>query len=120
VSPPITQTLPQRGEVYLLDFAPATGQEMTGLHPGVIIQNDVGNQHSGLTIVVAVTSNLRVASLPVGVLLPAGTGGLARDSAAHCGHLYTVDKKRLGKRIGQLPAAKMAEVDRALGRSLGL
>ena len=120
MSPAITRAVPLRGEVYLLDFAPATGQEMTGSHPCVIVQNDVGNQHSGLTIVVAVTSNLRVASLPVGVLLPAGTGGLARNSAAHCGHLYTVDKKRLGKRLGQLPAAKMADVDLALRRSLTL
>lgn len=111
---------PQRGEVYWLDFAPATGQEMTGKHPCVIVQNDVGNRFSGLTIVVAVTSNLRVASLPVGVLLPAGEGGLAKDSVAHCGHLYTVDKVRLGQRLGQLSSARMAEVDRALARSLGL
>jgi mRNA interferase MazF len=93
---------------------------MTGSHPCVIVQNDVGNQRAGLTIVVAVTSNLRVASLPVGVLLPAGAGGLAHDCAAHCGHIYTVDKKRLGKRLGQLPAAIMADVDSALKRSLTL
>jgi mRNA interferase MazF len=111
---------PRRGEVYLINFAPATGHEMTGVHPCVIVQNDIGNQHSDPTIVVAVTSNLRVASLPVGVLLPAGAGGLARDSVAHCGHVYTVDKTRLGKRIGQLPAAKVAELDRAVRRSLGL
>lgn len=66
---------PQRGEVYWLDFAPATGHEMTGMHPCVIVQNDVGNHYSALTIVVAVTSNLRVASLPIGVLLKAGEGG---------------------------------------------
>jgi mRNA interferase MazF len=120
VSAPAAGSWPRRGEVYLIDFAPATGQEMTGVHPCIVVQNDVGNQHAGLTIVVAVTSNLRVASLPVGVLLPAGTGGLARDSAAHCGHIYTVDKARLGKRLGQLPAAKSAEIDRALKRSLSL
>ncbi|MCY2993989.1 MAG: type II toxin-antitoxin system PemK/MazF family toxin [Planctomycetota bacterium] len=40
-----------------------------GRHPCVIVQNDIGNQHSALTMVVAVTSNLRVAALPVGVLL---------------------------------------------------
>ena len=48
----------RRGEVYWLDFAPASGQEMTGMHPCVVVQNDVGNQHSALTIVVAITSNL--------------------------------------------------------------
>jgi len=111
---------PRRGEVYWLDFAPATGQEMTGPHPCVIVQNDVGNLHSALTIVVAVTSNLRVATLPIGVLLRAGDGGLKRDCVAHCGHLYTVDKQRLPQRIGQLPPARMVEIDRALARSLQL
>jgi mRNA interferase MazF len=93
---------------------------MTGVHPCVIVQNDVGNQHSALTIVVAVTSNLRVAALPVGVLLQAGEGGLAQDSVVHCGHIYTVDKKRLGTRLGQLSPARMVEVDKALVCSLGL
>jgi mRNA interferase MazF len=91
---------------------------MTGVHPCLIVQNDVGNQHSRLTIVVALTSNLRVASLPVGVLLKAGEAGLARDSVAHCGHVYTVDKQRLGRRLGLLPSAKLAEVDKALAISL--
>jgi mRNA-degrading endonuclease toxin of MazEF toxin-antitoxin module len=93
---------------------------MTGQHPCVIVQNDVGNQFSALTIVVAVTSNLRVASLPIGVFIPAGMGGLRHDSVAHCGHVYTVDKNRLGNKSGDLPAAKLLEVDQALARSLGL
>lgn len=111
---------PQRGDVYWLDFAPATGQEMTGLHPCVVVQNDAGNQHSALTIVVAVTSNLRVANLPVGVLVNAGEGGLKRESVIHCGHIYTVDKSRLAQLAGRLSAARMMEVDRALAKSLGL
>lgn len=113
-------SFPRRGEVYWLDFAPATGQEITRIHPCVIIQNDVGNQHSGLTIVAAVTSNLRVASLPVGVLVKAGEGGLKRDSAVHCGHIYTVDKARLAQYAGRLSAERMAAVDAAIAGSLGL
>ncbi len=30
-------SFPRRGEVYWLDFAPATGQELTGRHPCVVI-----------------------------------------------------------------------------------
>jgi len=115
-----TLPAPVRGEIFLLNFSPATGREMTGVHPSIIVQNDLGNRFSDLTIVVAVTSNLRVASLPVGVFLPAGMGGLHRDSAAHCGHLYTVDKSRLGVKIGELPADKMVEINEALAVSVGL
>jgi mRNA interferase MazF len=106
--------------VYFLDFSPATGHEMTGPHPCIIVQNDIGNQHSAHTIVVAITSILRVAQLPIGVLLRAGEGALKRDSVAHCGHLYTVDKKRLGSLLGALPSVRMQEIDTALKRSLEL
>jgi mRNA interferase MazF len=93
---------------------------MTGMHPCVIVQNDLGNQHSALNIVVAITSNLRVASLPIGVIAKAGEGGLAHDSVVHCGHIYTVDKNRLGAKLGRLPASRLAEVDRALACSINL
>jgi mRNA interferase MazF len=106
--------------VYWLDFDPATGAEMQALHPCVIVQNDVGNRFSALTVVVAVTSNLRAATLPVSVLLPAGAVGLPRDSVAHCGHVYTVDKARLGHRLGLLPPNLMTLIDHALRLSLSL
>jgi mRNA-degrading endonuclease toxin of MazEF toxin-antitoxin module len=116
-----TSTLvPRYGEVYWLDFAPATGQAMTGPHLCIFVQNDIGNDHSALTIVVAVTSNLSVAQLPIGVLRQAGDAGLKRDCVAHCGHVYTVDKNRLAQRIGQLPSVRMAEIDTALTQSLQL
>jgi mRNA interferase MazF len=93
---------------------------MSGLHPCVVVQNDVGNQHSVLTIVVAVTGNLRVAALPIGVLVTAGEGGLTKDSVVHCGHVYTVDQRRLRNKMGDLTPARLNDVDRALARSLGL
>ena len=62
---------PLRGKVYWLNFDPATGAEMKADHPCVVVQNDTGNQHSDLTIVAAVTSNLRAARKPIGVLVPA-------------------------------------------------
>ncbi len=111
---------PRRGQVYLLNFDPATGHEMGGLHPCAIVQNDIGNQHSSLTIVVAITSNLRVASLPIGVRVAAGDGGLHHESAVHCGHLYTIDKSRLGTLLGQFSHDIMAQIDAALSQSLAL
>jgi mRNA interferase MazF len=115
-----TPSSPRRGEVYWLDFDPSTGHEMSGLHPCVIVQNDLGNRHSALTIVVAVTSNLRAATLPVAVLVRAGQAGLTKDSVVHCGHLYAVDKGRLGAKIGELTGVLLLEMDKALARSLNL
>ena len=113
-------TVPRRGEIYWLDFSPATGSEMRESHPALVIQNDVGNEVSALTIVAAITSNLRVARLPVGVPIEPGESGLPRPSVVHLGHIYTVDKSRLGRRTGYLPDGTMQQVDEAIAASLGL
>ena len=116
----MTMEYPRRGEIYLIDF-PATGAgEMAGFHPALIVQNDIGNQASQLTIVAAITSNLRAARLPVGVRIAPKDSGLPRPSVVHLGHLYTVDKRRLGRRMGSLPEARLRQVDRAIQVSLGL
>ena len=62
----------------------------------------------------------RVAKLPVGVRIVPGESGLPRPSVVHLGHLYTVDKRRLGQRAGNLPSDRMRQVDRAIQVSLGL
>lgn len=111
---------PRRGEIYFVDF-PVTGAgEMAGPHPVLIVQNDVGNCASRLTIVAAITSNLRVARLPVGVQVSPKESGLPRPSVVHFGHLYTIDKGRLGRRVGRLPSLRLRQVDRAIQISLGL
>lgn len=111
---------PRRGEIYFLDFSPSKGREMKGPHPALVIQNDVGNKVSGLTIVAAITGNLKVADLPVAVLIDPEESGLAHKSVVHLGQLYTIDKERLRNFVGALSKRKMTEVDKAIGVSLGL
>jgi mRNA interferase MazF len=111
---------PKRGEIYFLDFSPSRGREMKGPHPALVIQNDIGNKVSALTIVAAITSNLKVAGLPVGVLMTPEESGLPHKSAVHLGQIYTIDKERLQDLVGTLSDRKMLEVDKAIEVSLGL
>jgi mRNA interferase MazF len=111
---------PKRGEIYFLDFSPSKGREMKGPHPALVIQNDVGNRVGSLTIVAAITSNLKVAELPVGVLIKSKESGLPHESVVHLGQIYTIDKERLQNLIGTLSERKMLEVDEAITISLGL
>lgn len=111
---------PKRGEIYFLDFSPSKGREMKGSHPALVIQNDVGNKVSSLTIVAAITSNLKVAELPVGILIAPEESGLPHKSAIHLGQVYTIDKERLQNLVGTLTERKMMEIDRAIEISLGL
>ena len=48
---------PKRGEIYLVSVDPTVGAEIQKTRPAVIVQNDIGNRHSPLTIVAAITSN---------------------------------------------------------------
>ena len=111
---------PRRGEIYYLDFGESPGQEIAGPHPALIIQNDIGNQASQLTIVAAITSNLRVARLPVGIEIAPHESGLPRSSVVHLGQIYTVDQGRLNQLAGRLPDSSMDKVNRAIAVSLGL
>jgi len=46
-------TFPQRGDIYLVEFDPARGHKIQKTQPAVVIQNDIGNRHSPVTIVAA-------------------------------------------------------------------
>ncbi|SNS20677.1 mRNA interferase MazF [Humidesulfovibrio mexicanus] len=113
-----------RGEIYEVDLSGAVGNEKAngklGSRPCVIVQNDVGNAKSPLTIVVPLTDAAQYKKLPVQVLVTTSDGVL-KDSVVECGHIRTVDvAKRVGKLLGKLSTTAMKSVDKALKVSLAL
>ncbi|MDI6870151.1 MAG: type II toxin-antitoxin system PemK/MazF family toxin [Bacillota bacterium] len=111
----------RRGEIYYADLNPVTGSEQGGLRPVLVLQNDLGNQHSPTTIVAAITSRIHKARLPTHVCVPKGDkGGLTKDSVILLEQLRTVDKQRLRRKVATLDRLHMEEVNEALGISLGL
>ena len=112
--------IPRRGNVYLVSFDPAIGAEIRKTRPAVVVQNDVANRHSPITIVAAVTSRVDGPSYPTEVRLPAGTAGSKVPSAVLTNQLRSMDRGRLIRRIGALDGETMREVDRALAISLGM
>jgi mRNA interferase MazF len=114
-------TLPRRGEIYLVEFDPARGHEIKKTRPALVIQNDIGNRYSPVTIVAAITSKLSPVPYPVDVTVtPTKGNGLAVQSAIQLGQIRSVDKGRLVKRMGTLEPAAMRRVDEAIKISLGL
>jgi mRNA interferase MazF len=110
---------PRRGEVWLVDFDPTIGAEIQKTRPALIIQNDVGNRVSPITIVGAITSTLKK-PYPFQVFLPAGTGGLDTDSVVTLNHIRSIDRRRLVRRLGALSEALMRQVGDALIVSLDI
>ena len=111
---------PRRGEVFLVNFDPTVGFEIRKTRPALIVQNDIGNRHSPITIVAAITSRIEAKLYPTEVLVRAGEGGLDADSAVLLDQIRSIDRQRLLKRLGAVSSTTMARVDRALAISLGL
>jgi mRNA interferase MazF len=110
----------RQGEVYWLEFS-GTGSEAKGKRPALVVQHDRFNRSAiNTTVVVAITSNLRLAAMPGNVRLRKGEAKLPRPSVVNVSQLRTVDRERLGHSIGVLGAGRMREVLQGLALVLGL
>jgi mRNA interferase MazF len=112
--------LPNRGEIYLVNFDPTVGAEIQKTRPALIVQNDIANRHSPITIVAAVTSQFEEPLYPTEVLIRSPEGGLTVDSVVLLNQVRSVDKRRLVRRLGALTPTTMEQVTRALQISLGM
>ena len=62
-------TNPKRGDVYLVNFDPTLGAEIRKTRPALVLQNDIANRHSPITIVAAITSPFLRSTLPTEVFI---------------------------------------------------
>jgi len=113
-----------RGEIRLVDLEPVRGPEANKRRPAVIVSNDGANATAarlgrGVITIVPITSNTKRV-YPFQVRLPAGECGLPRDSKAKAEQVRSVAVERVGRRVGQLPASLMPELEDALRLHLGL
>ena len=111
---------PKRGEVYLVSFDPTLGAEIQKTRPALILQNDISNRYSPITIVAALTSQFKNPPFPTDVLITPPEGGLKTQSAALLNQIRSIDKRRLIKLLGALSPETMSRVNDALRISLGL
>jgi mRNA interferase MazF len=111
---------PRRGEIYLVGFDPAVGHEIQKTRPALVIQNDISNRHSPITIVAAISSRFSDPPFPREVLVEPAESGLPKRSAIIANQIRSVDRLRLQKRLGRLSPLGMQRVDRAIEISLGL
>jgi mRNA interferase MazF len=113
-------TYPRRGEIYLVAFDPTVGHEIPKTRPALVIQNDVSNQYSPITIVAAISSQFATPPHPREVLIHPGKSGLSHLSAAVLNQIRSIDRQRLRKCLGTVDLATMQKVKDAIRISLGL
>jgi mRNA interferase MazF len=87
----------------------------------VVVQGDALNRSRiGTVVCVPLTSNLKWATAPGNVHLPASATGLPKESVANVSQLVVLDKTDLTERTGKLARAKLelvlSGIDVVLGR----
>jgi mRNA interferase MazF len=100
-----------QGDVYWLDFGPASGSAPAERHPCVIVQSDTFNRtRIATTVVCLITSNMDRAAAPGNVALRKGDARLPRPSVVNVSQVFTVDKIELEERLGRIPNQALASV----------
>ena len=110
----------KRGDIWLVNLDPTIGHEIRKSRPAVIIQNDLGNKYSPITIVAPITSQNIEKIYPIEVLLNKKNSGLEKDSKILLNQTRAIDKRRLVKKIGKVDNEIIDKVNDAIKISLGL
>ena len=111
----------KRGDVWLVNLDPTIGHEIRKSRPAVIIQNDIGNKYSPITIIAPITSQKIDKVYPFEVLITKNVTGLEKNSKILLNHIRAIDKKRLLKRLGMVGSEEtLTKIDEAIKISLGL
>jgi len=112
---------PSRGEVWWAELPSPTGSGPGYRRPVLVVSADEFNASRIATVVVvALTSNLRLAAAPGNVLLPDDETGLPRESVANVSQILTLDRGLLTERAGALAGRALIQVDEGLRLVLAL
>ena len=111
----------RRGEIWWAEFSEPRASEPGYRRPVVILQCDAFNLSRIKTVVVvALTSNFRLASSPGNVKVLAAKTGLSKDSVANASQIATLDMRFLEEKIGEIDRLTMRRIDEGVRLVLAL
>ena len=109
----------RHGDVVIVRPDPGEGHEMKKTRSAVVVQNDVGNEHSSTTIVAPATGTYR--GYPFEVRVQAADSPFEKDSSVRLDQIRVVSiTQRIDRVVGSLDSSTMTAIDDALKLSLGL
>lgn len=99
---------------------PHIGSEQGGKRPVIVIQNNTGNKFAPTVIVAAVTSKVsKKPNQPTHVLIEQNPA-FSRPSVVLLEQIFTIDKERIQRLLGQTTPDEMYQINEALMNSLDL
>ena len=110
-----------RGDLWWADLPDPVASDPGGTRPVLVVQANAFNRSRIATIlVVVITTNERLGTLPGNVPIPPRGTGLKGPSVANVSQVLTADRTFLRQRIGRVSPETMARVDSGLRLVLGL
>ena len=110
-----------RGEVWWASLPDATGSSPGYRRPVLVMQSNAFNKSSIQTIIVlAITTNLKLADAPGNVFISKQQSGLPRDSVINISQIVTVDKGFLTEFVSTLSVRNVQKVEEGLRLVLSL
>jgi mRNA interferase MazF len=107
------------GEIWLVNFSPQIGQEISKVRPAVVVNHDsVGILK--LKIVVPLTDAIKTPKEWLIAISPTLSNGLAKESVADCFQIKSISEERFIKRIGRLSNDDFDSIRIGLVKVLGL
>jgi len=103
-----------RGAVYFGDLGDNGDGVQSGIRPLLVVQNNTGNKHSPIIIVVPITSK-RKKKMPTHFSIK-----LDKKSTVLCEQITVIHKSKLFDKIYTLSDEEMVELDATLMLSLGI
>lgn len=110
-----------RGQIWWAELAEPVASEPGYKRPVIIVQaNEFNKSRINTVVVIAITSNLRLADAPGNVRLSKTKTGLTKESVANVSQIITIDKQFLVEKIGELDNSTMQELSEGMTLVLGL
>jgi len=110
----------KRGDIVLVNLDPVVGSEQGKIRPVLIIQNDISNEYSPITIIAPITSKIYSKEFPTNVQISSKESGLEKESTILLNQIRTIDKSRIIRKISKLNEQIMRKVNLAVKASLSL
>lgn len=110
-----------RGDIWWVDFGEPLGSEPGWRRPAIIIQSDdFNNSNMNTTIIVPLTTNLRLADFPGNFFLSCKESKLSKDSVVVAPQITVIDKSRLLEHVSILSESSMNDISEGIKLVLDL
>jgi mRNA interferase MazF len=117
-----TRDFPRRGEIWLITINPSVPKDPHLPRPVVIMSTNTRNRSWDSVIVVPCSTGLQNANENFHIPIPAGQGGLERETRARCDLVSNLEKINLDSEkgpLGHLSEKHMWEIVRGIRACVG-